>query len=252
MQELTSFDIFNLVKESQILTGGKINNIYQISNKDLYLQVYANQAKQLLRIISGKAFFITKHRPEFPENLQRFCSYLRKYLINSRIKSIEQIDYERIIKIIFEVKGEDFEMIAELFGKGNILFVKNNIILSAIEEQIWADRKLKQGETYSYPKREQSKEMFNRQKKKGSAVTMELLDEEFSKITSIKSKTAKEKEIQRIKTIIEKQTEQIEKAVKEAELNNKKGGYIYEHYAELKNKVERADKKERTTKVILE
>ena len=252
MQELTAFDISNLVKESQILTGGKINNLYQTDSKNLYLQIYANQSKHLLRIISGKAFFMTKNRPEFPENLQRFCAYLRKYLLNARIREIVQIDYERIIKIAFETKNGIFELIAELFGKGNIMLASNNKILSVIEEQIWADRILKAGEIYSYPKREDSKEMFEKQEQKGSNITMNVLDEEFLKTVQPKAATAKEKEIQRIRVIIEKQAEQMEKAAKEMEINKNKGELIYKHYAEIKEKMSKADKKERTLKVILE
>ena len=94
--------------------------------------------------------------------------------------------------------------------------------------------------------------MFEKQKQKGSNTTMSSLDEEFSKTVQPKAETAKKKEIQRIKTIIEKQTEQMEKAVKEAELNKRKGELIYTHYAELKEKISKTDKKERTLKVILE
>ncbi len=252
MQELTAFDVSNLVKESQVLINGKINNVYQPDNKNIYLQIYANQSKHFLRIISGKAFFMTKHRPDFPENLQRFCSYLRKYLLNARIKQIKQIDYERILKIELETKNGTLELIAELFGKGNILLANNGKILSVIEEQLWADRKLKAGENYSYPERIDSKEMFEKQKQKGSKASMNQLDEEFSRIMQSKSATAKEKEIQRIKVIIEKQAEQMEKAAREAEINKRKGELIYGHYAEIKDKINKAGQKERTMKVILE
>jgi len=42
------------------------------------------------------------------------------------------------------------------------------------------------------------------------------------------------------------------KAFKEAELNKRKGELIYEHYAEIKEKMSKADKKERILSVILE
>ena len=235
MKELTAYDIYKLTNEVEFLVGGKVDNIYQTEQKDLYLQIYIkDKPKQLLRILAGKCFYLTKTRPEFPENMQRFCSYLRKYLTNSRIKSIEQVEYERIIKIVLETKDSTYELYAELFGKGNIILVKDNKIISVAEEQIWADRKLKSGEMYIYPKREDTKLMFEKQKEKGSNITMNMLDEEFSKIIKTMKNSVKNKEIERIKTIINKQTENLNKALRESEVNKKKGELIYEHYQELK------------------
>lgn len=235
MKELTSYDIYKLISEVQFLVGGKIDNIYQTEQKDLYLQIYIkDKPKQLLRIIAGKCFYLAKTRPEFPENIQRFCAYLRKYLINSRIKTIEQVDYERIIKLVLETKDSTYEIFAELFGKGDMILTKDNKIISVSEEQLWAERKLKPGEVYSYPKKTDTNAIFEKQKEKGSDITMEILDEEFSKNIITKKKSAKDKEIERIKTIIEKQTENLNKALRDSTDNKKKGELIYENYQELK------------------
>lgn len=234
MNELTAFDVNNFVKDIQFLIGSKLENVYQTDSKNIYLQIYTiERQKQLLRIISGKAFFLTKFRPEFPENLLRFCTFLRKYIQNARIISIEQVNFERIIKLIFETKTDKYELFVELFGKGNFIFVKNNKIISVAEEQIWHDRELKPGITYSYPKREDSKEMFELQKQKGSTVSMEQLDKELSKEIKSEKTTAKEKEIKKIQTIIEKQKEQLVKIMKEAGENKRKGELIYENYQKL-------------------
>ncbi len=242
MKELSSFDVFNLVKESQFLIGGKIDNIYQTDDKSIYLQLYIkDKPKQLLRIVSGKCFYLTRTRPDFPENLHRFCSYLKKYLMNSRIKAIEQIGYERIIKITLETKDDKLELFAEVFGKGNILLTKDNKILSAAEDQIWADRVLKPGENYVYPKKADSKELFEKYMQKGSDITMEVLEEELSKevIRTKSSNSVKQKEINKINTILEKQKEQLEKITREAETNRKKGELIYERYQEIKDIVDK-------------
>lgn len=244
MKELTAFDVYNLVKEAQILAASKLENIYQTGDKTLYLQFYvSNKPKQLLRIIAGKAFFLTKNRPEFPENIMRFCSYLRKYLAKARIKEIKQIDYERIIKFVFTAKNEDYELFVELFGKGNFILVKNSKIICVAEEQIWHDREIKSGIPYSYPKINDSKEIFQMQKQKGLFVSMEKLDEDFSKETKSEKTTAKDKEIKKIKTIIEKQTEQLGKILKEAEEHRKKGELIYENYQKLQEIIKKDSSK---------
>ncbi len=238
MKELFAFDIYKLIQEAQILLGGKIDAIYQIGSKDLYLQIYLkDQPKQLLRIVSGKCLYLTKTRPEFPENIQRFCAYLRKYITNARIKAIEQIDYERIIKFVLETKDATYELLVELFGKGNFILVKDDRIISVAEEQIWADRILKSGESYKYPQKADTRVIFEKQKEKGSSITMALLDEQLSaEVLQLQKRVSpKTKEIQKIKTIIEKQSEQLRKTLKEAEENKRKGELIYEQYQELQS-----------------
>jgi len=252
--EITAFDTSILVKELGFLVGGKIDNIYQTDSKNLYLQTYIkDKPKQLIRIVAGKAFFLTKNRPDFPENILRFCSFLRKYLINSRIKKIEQIEYERILRIEFETKDCVYELYSEFFGKGNILLTKNNIIISTAEEQIWHDRKINAGEKYIFPKNDRAKEFFEEQKKKGSKINFEILDNIFS-VEKAKKSSKKDKEMKRLLTIIDKQEEQLDKAVKEAEENKKKGELIYENYQKLKEIISESaeSKKSKEKRIVVE
>jgi predicted ribosome quality control (RQC) complex YloA/Tae2 family protein len=237
MRELSSYDVHGLVNEAQILVNGKIDNIYQTDARDLYLQIYLpGKAKQLLRIKAGKYFYLTSARPKFPDNIQRFCAFLRKYVNNGRIKSFEQVDFERIVKLDINVKDTTYEMFVELFGKGNFILVKGGVIVAVGEEQLWADRTLKAGETYTYPKRQGTKELFEKQKKAGSSVSMQVLDEELSKeLSATNIPSSKEKEIKKIMTILEKQMDQLRKAESEAEESKRKGELIYERYQELKS-----------------
>lgn len=237
MKELNSFDVSKLVKEAKFLVDGKIDKIYQSDKKDLYLQIYVKGSKkQLLRIVAGKYFYLTQTKPEFTENMLRFCSFLRKYLSNSRIKSLEQVDFERIIKITFDTKNGEYELYVELFGKGIFALVKDKI-LSVSEDQVWADRTLKRGEKYVYPKKSDTKSLFEKFKKKGSDMSMDKLDKELSPlvIKSQKKVSAKEKEIKKLQNIIEKQSQQLGKVLKKSDENKRKGELIYEKYQEIDN-----------------
>ncbi len=166
MKELSAFDVSRLVQESQFLVNGRIDNIYQLELKDLYFQIYVkDRPKQLLRIIAGKAFYLMEKRPEFPGNIQRFCSYLRKYLLNARIREIKQEGYERIIKFVLETKESSYEFIVELFGKGNFILVEKGKIKAVLEEQIWANRIVKPTIPYVYPDKKDSKKIFEKYQK---------------------------------------------------------------------------------------
>jgi predicted ribosome quality control (RQC) complex YloA/Tae2 family protein len=237
MKELNAYDVSLLVKEAQFLVGGKIDNIYQTDTKDLYLQVYVSgKPKQLLRILGGKCFYLISARPEFPDNQHRLCSFMRKYIVNSRIKSFNQVDNERILQIVVDAKETQYDIFVELFGKGNILISKNKKLIAVAEEQTWADRVIKPGEIYVYPLRPDSKEMFEKQKQKGSDISMQVLDKELGQeiLVQKKQNSAKSKEIKKIMNVIEKQSEGLTKAEKDSESNKKKGELIYENYSELK------------------
>ena len=153
-QDLSSVDIHFLVKELQFLIGGKIDNIYQPEKKELLLQFHVpNRGKQILRILP-KAMYIAKEKAAAEKQLG-FCMILRKYLENARLKEIKQLESERIVEFVFE-KEESYNLFVELFSKGNAILAKtkNKEIIEVQETQVWSDRTVKQGEKYSYPKKE--------------------------------------------------------------------------------------------------
>jgi len=80
--------------------------------------------------------------------------YLRKKLANSRLIEINQLQFERIIEFKFQTKKELFSLIIEMFSKGNILLLKENKILSAVEYQKYSTRTIKPKEEYIYPKKD--------------------------------------------------------------------------------------------------
>ena len=149
---LTSLEIHYLVKELQFLIDSKVDNVYNPKKEELILQLHiSNKAKQLLRIISGKLFYLASIKEPAQEPSQ-FCMFLRKHLDNSRLKSINQLGSERIVEFIFD-KEEKVKLIVEFFGKGNILLCdKDGLILSALVYQSWKDREIRPRIKYEYPK----------------------------------------------------------------------------------------------------
>ena len=151
---LTSLEIHYLVSELQFLVGGRVDNIYNPKKEEFILQFHVTgKGKQIIRVISGKLFYLASSKAPATEP-SGFCMFLRKHLGNSRLKSIEQIDSERIVEFVFE-KEEKKKLIVELFGKGNVLLCdKNDIILSALVYHKWKDREIRAKGKYIYPKRE--------------------------------------------------------------------------------------------------
>lgn len=153
MKQLSALDINYLIKEFQFLINSKVDKIYLPRKKEIILQLYAPSKGKYYLKIDEKSVYLTDYKP-LSESPSQFCLYLRKKLANSRLRKIEQIDFERIIKLEFETKEEKFTLIAELFSKGNILLTKNNKILTASEYQNWKDRTIRPNILYQHPKKE--------------------------------------------------------------------------------------------------
>ena len=157
--ELSSLDVHYLEQELQVVTLGKLDRIYhakESKNEFLFAFHVTNQGKKFLRIILPSLLFLDEVKESFGEPTG-LCMMLRKYLEGSRLKSIRQHEFERIIVMEFDAKIEGknktFFVIVELFSKGNIIFCDEKFtILNVLETQHWVDRDVARVQTYKYPK----------------------------------------------------------------------------------------------------
>ena len=155
-KELSSIDVHYLVEELQDLVGGKIDNIVQPDKNEIMLSFFmSGKGKQLLRAVVPSFMFLAKEKRQSSDNPMAMCSLLRKYLINSKLISINQIGSERAVMLDFKGKEQDYHLIFELFSKGNIIFCSQTMkILGIMEQQEWKTRSLKKGADYQGPQRE--------------------------------------------------------------------------------------------------
>ena len=151
--ELSSLELHYLIKELQVLISAKVEQVYQIAGEEVIIQFHIpNQGKQFLRIIMGDLLYLASNKGAVPEKPPNFCLYLRRKLKNSRLRSISQEGFERVINLLFETKDAKFNVHVELFSKGNIIIAdENDIILSAFEYQEWGSRSIKPKKTYIPP-----------------------------------------------------------------------------------------------------
>ncbi|MBI2140026.1 NFACT family protein [Candidatus Woesearchaeota archaeon] len=151
-KSLASIEIRQIVKELQSLIGSKLDTIYHPKEGELYLLFHiTGEGKKILKIISGKFFYITSSRPIAGEP-SGFCLLLRKHIDNARVKEIRQLESERIVAVTFE-KEEQKKLYIELFGRGNIILCdKDNNIIGALSYPSFKDREIKAKKRYEYPK----------------------------------------------------------------------------------------------------
>ncbi len=151
--ELTAIDIKNLVLELENLKGGKIQKVYQTKVYDLILDFYTKMLPRFFYLKLPSTIIFKNEKvvmPSFPLSLAK---RLRSHLNNARIKNVEQINNDRIIKFFLEGKKQEYSLILELFSKGNIILLnKNEKIIVILRQETFKDRILKPGKVYVPPK----------------------------------------------------------------------------------------------------
>jgi len=143
-------DFAALCQEYQSLVGGHVKKAYQPEREVVVLRLNTTEGKRELVIRTGRAFFLTGKGPENPPQPTGFAMMLRKYLTNGRITSIEQEEFDRILRIRIQ-KEEEFELIIEGFGDGNIVLVKAGQIIQPLISRSWRHRVVRAGHPYETP-----------------------------------------------------------------------------------------------------
>ncbi|MFO7677959.1 MAG: ribosome rescue protein RqcH [Thermoplasmatota archaeon] len=151
---LSSFDIYVIVSELQELLGSHIEKIYQPTRDELLIRIRNNTTnkKEALYIKNGELFCLTQKEFSVPQKPSTFAMTCRKYLVNGRITSIKQHEFDRIIIINIGKKEGEYSLIIELFQKGNIILRNpdKKIILPLITQK-WSHRILRSHQPYVFP-----------------------------------------------------------------------------------------------------
>lgn len=122
MRVLNSFELKVLINELRKIKGSKISKIYHPEKDELDFEIFHTALKkQILRIISGRALFLSKYKQDMPLYPSHFCMFLRKYLTNAVITNIEQKGFERVVELTLEKANSKYYLILELFSKGNVI-----------------------------------------------------------------------------------------------------------------------------------
>lgn len=155
-QEMRSIDLHILVKEMQFLQNAKVEKIFHNEDNSIIFHFHVTgKGKQFLNIHVPTTMYLSEEKAESPQQPSGFCRFLRKQLNQSRLRSLEQIGSERVIKLIFETKEKKFHVFIEYFSKGNVLFCdETNTIISLLQPQSWRGRTLRGGVTYEPPQKD--------------------------------------------------------------------------------------------------
>ena len=154
-----------LVRElSEKLTDGRIDKIHQPEKDEITVNVRTFTESFKLVLSAGSAnprAHFTSHSKKNPISAPMFCMLLRKHLGSGKITAIEQIGFERIIRISVESYDELGDLttkylIIEIMGRhSNIILTDVNLrIIDSIKHvdiTVSSVRQVLPGLTYSFP-----------------------------------------------------------------------------------------------------
>ncbi|WP_456422882.1 ribosome rescue protein RqcH [Thermococcus sp.] len=146
-EEMSSVDIRYVVRELQWLVGSRVDKIYH-DGDEIRIKLRTKEGRADLILQAGKRFHLTSYVREAPKQPSSFTMLLRKHLSGGFIDSIEQHQFDRIVKI----RIGNYTLIGELFRKGNIVLVDSeNKIVAALRYEEYKDRAIKPKAEYRFP-----------------------------------------------------------------------------------------------------
>jgi predicted ribosome quality control (RQC) complex YloA/Tae2 family protein len=150
MRELSSAEIYVIVEELQRIKGFYIKKFYDLGDDAFRISLSSKEGKESLYIKLLKTINITNFA-EDTEMASNFAMAIRRRIGTSKIIDIKQHATDRII--VITLSGIDnYNIIIEMFGKGNLILTDSNDIISLIYRTIdQRERKLKPKKKYSFP-----------------------------------------------------------------------------------------------------
>ena len=148
IDKISSLDIHAFVNiNKDKINGSFIKKIYQVSPKIFLFNLYG-QGEGKFPFYVDLARVIAFHDPERPETPSQVAMVLRKSLSERRIVNVEQLNFDRVVKMTLHT-GQ--EIIFELFREGNLIVTNSGKIEFVLSPREWKNRKLKVGEIYTPP-----------------------------------------------------------------------------------------------------
>ena len=135
------------------IIDSRVNSVYQLDGKTLLLKLHKPDKPELRLVLeAGRRLHLTSYVLEKPLTPPAFCMALRKYLRNSRLTSLEQYEFERIVILSFKTSAGVVRLVLELFGEGNVILVgEDGRILQALSYKRMRDRNILCGEAFVFP-----------------------------------------------------------------------------------------------------
>jgi predicted ribosome quality control (RQC) complex YloA/Tae2 family protein len=148
-ESLTSFDLRVLVGELSGIEGSYLDKVYQKDSSFILKLNMPRVGRKELFIEPGRWIFLGQEL-EKPREPPPFTQSLRRALDNALLRDVRQRGFDRILLLDFE-KETEYTIVLEMFGRGNLILLRDGIIQQALRYGKWRTREIRRGQPYAFP-----------------------------------------------------------------------------------------------------
>lgn len=153
-RELSIIELSRLVGELNTLSGFYIDKFYETDDSRFRIRVSRSGEKANINIWLPY-YAIISDTADLTDEATNLTLAVRKKVDGAIVKSFSLLNRDRIILMQLGKKGEDVNLIFEMFGQGNMILADAKMVISLVyRPHEFVDRKLRKGETYTAPKNE--------------------------------------------------------------------------------------------------
>lgn len=151
-KEMSAFDVRAMVEEMQELVGSHVDKVFHWGEGNVLVRFNVQGAgKRELFFKRRKFLHLAQKKPETPKMPSNFASFVRKHISNSRVNAVEQIGFDRIIRVELSNKEAPIYLVYEIFGGGNVLLVSEGRIMNCVVQKSWRHRQVRPGAEHQMP-----------------------------------------------------------------------------------------------------
>ena len=156
-RELTSVDLTALVAELNGFVGAKVDKAYLYPDSLVRLKLRdfdRGRVELLVQAGEFKRAHVSppEHVPDAPERPPDFAKMLRNRLSGANFAGVSQHGFDRVLTFAFEREDESTEIVAELFGQGNIAVLdETGTTVDCLDTVRLQSRTVAPGAQYDFP-----------------------------------------------------------------------------------------------------
>lgn len=150
MQSMGNWDYSAIARELNSYSGAFFDKFYICQDGGCLLKL---RKKGTVSIVAySDRLYVAENSPETKETPPQFAMIVRKWLENSNLSEVKQLNNDRVVSFEFKQRnGDNFSLVFELFAKGNTLLLKDGKIVDLLKRESYASRSLKPKEQYVLP-----------------------------------------------------------------------------------------------------
>jgi Predicted RNA-binding protein homologous to eukaryotic snRNP len=152
-KEMSSFDVRSVVSEMTALEGAHVDKVFQWGSGNVLFRLNVQgDGKRELFFKDKKWLYLAPQKPETPDTLTSFATFLRKYITNAKVGKTTQAGLDRVVITELFKSDAEYKLVFEIFGGGNVLLVLDGKIVNCLIHKRRKDRATLPGEDYIMPK----------------------------------------------------------------------------------------------------